>query len=117
MTDRSGDTDDVIEFFYWRDCPSYERALSRLIAAMDDNGLEREHLRITEVITDADARREEFVGSPTIRIDGRDIADLGDNPVGLTCRVYQRRDGTISPLPDPEDLARAVREYVESLNG
>lgn len=101
----------MIEFFFWEGCPSHERALAQLIATIDAVGLEREHLRITEVLNEADAGRERFVGSPTIRIDGEDIADPGDEPAGLNCRVYRRRDGRSSPLPDPEDLAEAVRAY------
>jgi hypothetical protein len=27
---------------------------------------------------------------------------------GLACRVYRRRDGRISPLPDPEDLREVL---------
>ena len=50
-----------------------------------------------------------FVGSPTVRVDGRDVQPPGDEPVGLTCRVYRRRDGRISPTPDPHDLAEALR--------
>ena len=61
------------------------------------------------VDSEADAQAEEFVGSPTIRIDGRDVQPPGDEPTGLTCRVYRRRDGRISPTPDPADLRDALR--------
>lgn len=101
----------MIEFYFWEGCPSHERALAMLTGAMDAAGLKREHLRVIEVHNDADARREEFVGSPTIRLDGRDIADPGAEPTGLTCRVYKHRDGRFSPLPDPEDLADAIKAY------
>jgi hypothetical protein len=50
----------------------------------------------------------EFVGSPTIRIDGDDIVPPGDEPTGLTCRIYHTRAGRISPLPDPADLRAAL---------
>jgi hypothetical protein len=52
--------------------------------------------------------QEGFVGSPTIRIDGRDVVDPGGQAPALNCRVYHRRDGRVSPTPDPEDLHDAL---------
>jgi len=63
-----------------------------------------------EIHSDADAGAAAFVGSPTIRIDGADVVPSPeDEPVGLTCRVYRRRDGRISPTPDPDDVLEALR--------
>ena len=70
-------------------------------------------VRLRKVDTDADAEGESFVGSPTIRIDGRDVQPTGDDPIGLSCRVYRRRDGRISPLPDPAELRDALRQAIE----
>jgi serine/threonine-protein kinase len=43
-------------------------------------------------------------------VDGRDVQPTVDGePSGLTCRIYRRRDGRTSPLPDPEDLRDALR--------
>lgn len=106
----------MIEFLFWEGCPSHERALADLIEAMDGNGLEREHLRITELHTQRDAEREHFIGSPTIRVDGADVdaggsEDLGEAGFALDCRIYYRADGEISPLPDPEKVRAAVTAY------
>lgn len=101
----------MIEFFYWRECPSHERALAMLVEELNRHGVARDHVRITEIRTEADAQRERFRGSPTIVFDGVDLQDPGDQPVGLTCRVYRKRDGRISPLPDEEDLRDAVAAY------
>jgi len=76
---------------------------------MSELGLDPEEIAIREIHTDEDAARERFVGSPTIRIDGRDAVPPGeDEPFGLTCRVYYRRDGRVSPTPDPQDLREAL---------
>lgn len=101
----------MIEFLFWEGCPSHERALADLIAVMDQQGLEREHLRITEIHTQADADRERFIGSPTIRVDDIDVEDPGDTGFALDCRVYYRPDGAVSPLPDPEKVRAAVAAY------
>jgi hypothetical protein len=77
--------------------------------AMGSVGLDPKSIKIREVDTDAAAQREEFVGSPTIRVDGRDISPPRDEPTGLACRVYTRRDGRTSPLPDPADVLDVLR--------
>ena len=77
---------------------------------MERAGLDPASVVVREIRTDADAGRTEFIGSPTIRVDGRDVDPRGeDEPVGLHCRVYRRRDGRISPTPDPADLEEALR--------
>jgi len=37
------------------------------------------------------------------------VQPLPDEPTGLTCRVYRRRDGRVSPTPDPADVRDALR--------
>jgi hypothetical protein len=94
-----------VELLWWRECPSWERALELLREAMEASGLDPNSIEMREVNTDAMAQSEQFVGSPTIRVDGRDISPPFDGePTGLACRVYRRRDGSTSPLPDPENL-------------
>ena len=98
-----------IEFLWWRECPSWERALAMLREAMAETGLETDSIEVREIDTEEAAASERFVGSPTIRIDGRDVQAPQYEPTGLACRVYRRRDGRVSPLPDPEDLRDALR--------
>ena len=97
-----------VELLYWDGCPSHPRALSELRAAMAEAGLDPDTVLVREVDTDQRAERERFVGSPTIRIDGEDVEPPGDEPVGLTCRVYRLRDGRISPTPDPAVVHTAL---------
>ena len=98
-----------VELLWWRGCPSWERALQILRAEMTTVGLDPGAIEVSEIETDADAERRDFPGSPTIRINGRDIQPLGSTePNGLTCRVYHLRDGRVSPLPDPADLREAL---------
>ena len=76
---------------------------------MADAGLDPESLVVTEIKDEAGAEVESFVGSPTVRIDGRDLQPpTEDEPIGLNCRVYRRRDGRASPLPDPDDVRDAL---------
>jgi hypothetical protein len=97
-----------VEFLYWADCPSHERALALLHEVMIEEQIQAP-VEIVEVKTEAEAKQYEFYGSPTIRIDGEDIAPLTEYSVqtSLTCRAYQRTDGRISPLPPRELIVAA----------
>jgi hypothetical protein len=97
-----------VELLWWDGCPSQPRALSDLRAAMADLGLDPDTVEMRQIQTDGEARREGFIGSPTIRVDGVDVSPAEGEPYGLNCRVYHRRDGRISPTPDPADLRDAL---------
>ena len=99
-----------VELLYWRGCPSWEDAIALARREVEAVGLDPGSLELREVASDDEAEREGFVGSPTIRIDGRDLQPPTGEPTGLTCRVYRLRDGRISPLPDREDLRDALIE-------
>jgi hypothetical protein len=99
-----------VELLWWRGCPSHPEALADLREAMRELGLDPNSVDVREIATEDAADDERFVGSPTIRVNGRDIQPPGsEDPVGLTCRVYRTRDGRISPLPDPQDIREALR--------
>ena len=103
----------TVELLWWEGCPSTERALTELRAALDELGLPTE-VAMREIRTDEEAQAAAFTGSPTILIDGVELmAALGrgasDEPAALNCRVYVRRDGRVSPTPDPQDLHEALK--------
>jgi hypothetical protein len=98
-----------VELLFWAGCPSHPQALADLRAALTEAGLDPDSVIVREILTETAAREERFVGSPTIRLDGVDLEPPGDEPSGLSCRVYRRRDGRVSPTPDPENLREAIR--------
>jgi hypothetical protein len=97
-----------VELLWWEGCPSWPDALAELQRALREAGLDPDAIELREVESDEQAAREGFPGSPTIRVDGKDIAPTAGEPASLTCRVYRRRDGAISPLPDPDDIREAL---------
>ena len=99
-----------MELLWWEGCPSTEGALDLLRSVLDEEGLDPGAVELREVGTDDDAERERFVGSPTIRIGGVEVAPEPGEPAGLNCRVYRLSDGRVSPTPDPDDIRRAIRE-------
>jgi hypothetical protein len=99
----------VVEVLYWEGCPSLPETLAELDRVLREEGLDTT-VELVEVLSDEQARRERFPGSPTIRINGEDIVTPADDePFSLTCRVYRTRDGRVSAVPDPEDVREAVR--------
>ncbi|MGI8903689.1 MAG: DF family (seleno)protein [Solirubrobacteraceae bacterium] len=105
-----------VELLWWEGCPSTERALAELHEALAAVGLEDVEVRSREIRTDADAQTAGFVGSPTILVDGIDVVGARDDePSALNCRVYRRRDGRISPTPDPDDLRDALRRAIAQM--
>jgi hypothetical protein len=103
-----------VELLWWEGCPSTERAHSALREALGELGLGHVEVQMREVRTDDDARNARFVGSPTILIDGQDLVPAAaEEQIGLSCRVYRRRDGRVSPTPDPDDLREALQRAAE----
>jgi hypothetical protein len=103
-----------VELRWWEGCPSTERARKQLREVLDGLGLTDVEIRMSEIGSDDQARAIRFPGSPTILIDGRDVvAPSPGEPIGLTCRVYRRRDGGVSPIPDPADVRAAIQEVIK----
>ena len=98
-----------IELFYWEGCPSHPEAKELLERLLVERRIDVE-VELREVRTQQEAEALRFPGSPTIRIDGRDIdsAGAGARPA-LTCRIYRLPDGRVSPIPSREQLEEALR--------
>jgi hypothetical protein len=89
-----------VELLWWAGCPSHP-VVRTLLHELGVTVVER------EIVTEEDAERERFAGSPTLRVDGVDLFPT-DEPPSLSCRIYVLADGRISPTPDPEALRAAL---------
>jgi hypothetical protein len=97
-----------IELLFWEGCPSYPEARAMLEDVLKGRGIDA-RIQMHEVRTDEEARELHFPGSPTIRIDGRDVDPAGaDSRPALNCRIYHLPDGRVSPVPTREQLEAAV---------
>ena len=95
-----------VELLYWAGCPSTGEAVELLEEVLAG----RAKIEIREVRTMEEAERFAFPGSPTIRIDGRDVDAYGARSrPALNCRIYQLADGRVSPVPTREQLKEALR--------
>ena len=99
----------MIELLYWEGCPSHPEAKALLEQVLAELGRDDQIVMI-EVKSDEEAERLHFPGSPTIRVDGRDIDAFGANGrPSLTCRIYHLPDGRVSPVPSREQMEAALR--------
>jgi glutaredoxin len=98
-----------VEVLYMPDCPHFPSAVKQLRDVLLAEGVRTEIKEV--VVTDAKAAEEcGFRGSPTIRINGQDIAGESHTPQSfvLACRIYP---GTLEAgVPPLKMMQRAVRE-------
>jgi hypothetical protein len=98
----------VIEVLYVQDCPHYRETLALVGRARGDLGIDTE-LRTTLIGDQAAAEQARFPGSPTVRVDGRDV-EPGSEPVTeyvLGCRLY-RLEHRLAGLPEERWVREAL---------
>ena len=98
-----------VELLYFKGCPNYREARADIerIAAEEAVGLD---LRLVEVTSPEQAEALRFLGSPTVRVDGRDVepgADDRDSFV-IACRMY-RTDSGLRGQPAEAWIRAALR--------
>jgi hypothetical protein len=97
----------MIELLYFEGCPSAAETETLLRRVLAEEGRTTSLIKIA-VETSAQAATTRFLGSPTIRVNGRDIEPArADEPGGaMSCRLYRTERGE-SGVP-PEALLRAA---------
>jgi hypothetical protein len=102
-----------VELLVVPDCPNESAAGVLLRAALDDVGLIGVEVRTTVIRTQDDAKRRDFIGSPTILVDGTDPFAQSGRPPALACRIYFTPTGP-SGIPDLTQLRRALKQAAAS---
>lgn len=99
----------TVEFLYWEGCPSHPEARELLEEVLEARGVDAT-VDVREVRTQEEARALGFPGSPTIRVDGRDVDPAGaEDPPSLSCRIYHLPNGRVSPVPTREQIEEALQ--------
>lgn len=97
----------TLEVLYVDDCPGHRQLLAPLGALAGTYGTT---LVQTRVASEEQARRLRFLGSPTVRVEGRDVerAARDRTDFGLRCRLYRSPAGQ-SGAPPLEWIEAALR--------
>ncbi len=97
-----------IELLYFEGCPNAQRLRESLPGLLSRTGVAAA-LTLREITDAPRARQERFLGSPSLRIDGRDVEPgAGERTdYGLKCRIYQTAEGR-SGLPADEWVLAAL---------
>ena len=90
----------LIEVLYVRDCPHYAATLALVERLRGELGIDIK-LRTSLIGDHAAAERASFPGSPTIRVDGRDVEPGGPSTgmASLACRLYPHEHGVAGQPP------------------
>src|SRR5579885_2917942 len=97
-----------VKLIYDSDCPAAPQARENLREAMLRAGLAPEWVEWERSSPDAPERVRAY-GSPTILINGRDVA--GTEASGAACgRIYQPQAGRFAAAPPVELISAALRE-------
>ena len=99
-----------VELLFIHGCPNHSPTLARLREAMSAEGV-ASPIHEIEVQNENDAKSMYFPGSPTVRVNGRDIekAVRGDE-ASFACRVYRTETGNYAGLPSVDLIRQALRE-------
>jgi hypothetical protein len=101
-------TEPLVEVLTFKGCPHAEPALELVKHVLADNGVEATVRRVD--VADAEAAgAQRFLGSPTIRVNGRDIEPgvAEREQYVLSCRIY-RTDSGFAGEPDERWLREAL---------
>jgi len=106
----------LVEILYLEGCPNYKAARQLVEQVSGELGIEPK-LRLIKVANKEEAKRLRFPGSPTVRIDGRDVDPHADErcDFGLTCRLY-RTEGGFAGQPTDRWVRDALSILREALS-
>jgi hypothetical protein len=97
----------TVELLVVRGCAHAEAAGVLLAHALAAEGLDP-RFEVVLVDTAEQAQTQQFVGSPSFVVDGRDLFPSQNAAPGVACRIYRTERG-LSGLPDESALRLALR--------
>ena len=96
-----------IELLYFEGCPDWSEARKLLSEVLTEHALPDE-VTLVKIDSNEEAQRRQFVGSPSIRVDGVDVEPgAATDGFNMECRLYWI-DGKPVGLPSREWVEAAV---------
>jgi Domain of unknown function (DUF2703) len=92
-----------IEVLYVSDCPNHPPTVERVKQVLASENLS---VAVHEVLvsSESEAKLFQFFGSPTVRINGKDVEAVEHGVPGLSCRIYENSSG----VPSQESVRCAI---------
>lgn len=84
-------TELTIDLLYFDGCPSYRQAWNDILDVLVEEKTDAT-IRLIAVESMDRAQELRFAGSPTIKVNGRDLEDYQGDGV-IACRVYKENEG------------------------
>jgi len=97
-----------VELIYDADCPNIDAARAALLRGMAEAGLPPAWMEWDRRAPESPPHARHY-GSPTILVDGRDVAGADPGHGADACRVYENEPGGLSGVPPVERIAAALR--------
>jgi hypothetical protein len=90
----------LVEILYSEGCPHWQQTLADVEATAGELGIDAE-VRMVRVRDAAEAEALRFLGSPTVRVEGRDVeTGVGERRDHvLACRIYTTEAGLAGRPP------------------
>lgn len=104
----------TVEFIYDHDCPNVSMTRTQLLLAFSETGI----LPCWKEWERSDSRSPEYVrgyGSPTILINGKDVAGVAPTNGTSCCRLYPGSSGDMQGIPPVELIASALRTTARAM--
>ena len=91
----------TLELLYFDGCPNHQALLPHLEQLLRGAEISAE-IRLRRIEDDNAAQNQRFLGSPTVRVDGRDVEPCAEerDDFGLKCRLYRTPAGLRGVPPD-----------------
>lgn len=97
----------TVELIYDADCPNVAQARTLLIRAFTRTGVSARWLEWERSAPGSPAYAKPY-GSPTILVDGKDVAATDSISGSGACRVYSNAEGGLSAVPPLETICAAM---------
>jgi hypothetical protein len=97
-----------IEIISIPDCPNHRPTVDRVRALLTSEAILADVAEVL-VSTESEATALRFIGSPTVRVNGKDVEPLLSFRMGLACRIY----GDGSGVPPEALLKEAIMSAKE----
>ncbi len=105
-----------IEVLYFDGCATWRAAVSDLQDVLSELGL-KEEVRLVRVESREEAERLSFLGSPTVRVNGKDVeSSIASEGFGMECRLYWV-DGKPTGSPPKQWIKDAISAADSSRDG